>query len=176
MPFPRKREDRDSEDPLVRFPQLEAQPLPLPERTPAPLSALIEACLAKDPARRPAAADLVVELEPLVEDLPRKLTFGRLGSQSERTQGTGRETRGDSDAGNSKTGKKTLADTDGDGSNSRSGRGTDAGSDSATNSGASGQDNSNGSNGTFSRGSIGSVSDGDGDSVSNGGGDSVSAT
>jgi len=77
VPFPRPREARDSEDPRVRFPQLEGEPRPVPERTPAALRGLIVRTLAKLPADRPSASELVLELEPLVADLPRKLVFGR---------------------------------------------------------------------------------------------------
>jgi serine/threonine protein kinase len=77
VPFPRPREARDSEDPRVRFPQLEGEPRPLPERTPAALRGLIARTLSKLPADRPSASELVLELEPLVADLPRKLVFGR---------------------------------------------------------------------------------------------------
>ena len=82
VPFPRPREARDSEDPLVRFPQLEAEPRPLPQRTPAALRELIAETLAKAPADRPSASELVFKLEPLVADLPRKLVFGRRGSRA----------------------------------------------------------------------------------------------
>jgi serine/threonine protein kinase len=76
-PFPREPDARDSEDPAVRFPQLHAEPLPLPRGLPAPLSRLVERMLARDPADRPAAADVAVELEPLVAELPRRISFGR---------------------------------------------------------------------------------------------------
>jgi eukaryotic-like serine/threonine-protein kinase len=76
-PFPRGPEARDSEDPLVRFPQLHEPPRPLPEDLPARLRGLIERMLLPDPAARPAAAEVATELEPLVSALPRKLTFGR---------------------------------------------------------------------------------------------------
>ncbi len=82
VPFPRPREARDSEDPLVRFPQLEGEPRPLPERTPAALRELIARTLAKAPADRPTASELVLGLEPLVADLPRKLMFGRRSSRA----------------------------------------------------------------------------------------------
>ncbi len=82
VPFPRPREARDSDDPLVRFPQLEAEPLPLPSGTPEPLRALIAQTLANDPGRRPSAQELAMGLEPLVADLPRKLVFGRGGTRA----------------------------------------------------------------------------------------------
>ena len=70
-PFPRTTDDR--------FPQLTEEPLPLPEWVPAELSGLIERMLARDPADRPLAADVAAELEPLVADLPRRMTFSRRG-------------------------------------------------------------------------------------------------
>jgi serine/threonine protein kinase len=82
VPFLRPREARDSQDPLVRFPQLRAEPEPLPAGTPEPLRALIARTLAKDPAERPAAAEVAMELEPLVAELPRKLFFGRWGTRA----------------------------------------------------------------------------------------------
>jgi serine/threonine protein kinase len=82
VPFPRAPEAGDSEDPLTRFPQLEAEPQPLPDGTPAPLRELIARGLARDPAERPSAAELAMGLQPLVADLPRKLVFGRWGTRA----------------------------------------------------------------------------------------------
>ena len=76
-PFPREPGARDSEDPLVRFPQLRRPPLPLPDGLPATLTGLIGRMLLRDPAERPAAAEVATELEPLVASLPRKLTFSK---------------------------------------------------------------------------------------------------
>jgi eukaryotic-like serine/threonine-protein kinase len=76
-PFPREPGARDSDDPAVRFPQLTQDPLPLPGRRPEPLTRLVERMLARDPAERPAAADVAAELEPLVAELPRRIRFGR---------------------------------------------------------------------------------------------------
>jgi eukaryotic-like serine/threonine-protein kinase len=76
-PFPRDPDARDSEDPLVRFPQLHRPPLPLSEGLPAALRGLIEQMLLPDPAERPAAGEVATELEPLVAALPRRLAFGR---------------------------------------------------------------------------------------------------
>lgn len=77
VPFPRRKGARDSDDPKVRFPQLAADPEPLPDGLPEPLPDLILATLAKDPDDRPTAAELALGLEPLVAALPRKLTLGR---------------------------------------------------------------------------------------------------
>jgi hypothetical protein len=48
---------------------------------PAGLSDAILACLEKDPADRPTAAELALMLQPLVAELPSKLIFGRRGPQ-----------------------------------------------------------------------------------------------
>jgi serine/threonine protein kinase len=76
-PFPREPHARDSEDPIVRFPQLREQALPMPDGLPAPLTRLVARMLDRDPAGRPAAGEVAIELEPLVAALPRRLTFGR---------------------------------------------------------------------------------------------------
>ena len=76
-PFPRPRDARDSRDPETRWPQLSAEPAPLPRRIPDRLSALVRRCLARDPAERPAAAEVAAELEPLVAALPRPMGLRR---------------------------------------------------------------------------------------------------
>jgi hypothetical protein len=48
---------------------------------PAVLSDAILACLEKDPAARPTAAEVASMLQPLVAELPAKLVFGRRGPQ-----------------------------------------------------------------------------------------------
>jgi eukaryotic-like serine/threonine-protein kinase len=78
-PFPRAKEDRYSDDPLVRFPQLWRDPEPLPGDTPPELRELLLAALVKDPDERPTAAELAVALEPLVAALPRKVRATRRG-------------------------------------------------------------------------------------------------
>jgi serine/threonine protein kinase len=70
QPFP-------SED-GVRFPQLEAEPLPFPKDVPPVLADPILACLRTDPEDRPTAAELAGMLEPLVAALPRRILLGRL--------------------------------------------------------------------------------------------------
>ena len=77
VPFPRPREARDSEDRLVRFPQLVEAPQPLPSGTPESLHDLVLRMLAKAPDERPSAADVVLGLEPLVAALPRRLALAR---------------------------------------------------------------------------------------------------
>ena len=78
-PFPRPPEARESDDPLIRFPQLAADPRPLPGHLPPGLGALIESMLERDPGARPTAEQVVVGLQPLVAAQPRKLTFSRRG-------------------------------------------------------------------------------------------------
>jgi serine/threonine protein kinase len=81
VPFPRREEDRDSEDPAVRFPQLVAEPGPLPDGVQAELRKLILATLGKDPTERPTAAEIAAALEPLVAELPSKLVLSRRGAR-----------------------------------------------------------------------------------------------
>jgi serine/threonine protein kinase len=76
VPFPRAEGARDEDDPEVRFPQLVDEPEPLPDDVPAPLRELVERALRADPAERPSAADLAMELEPLVAALPKRARFG----------------------------------------------------------------------------------------------------
>ena len=76
-PFPRERDARESRDPEVRWPQLVAEPAPLPRRIPERLSALVRRCLAREPGERPAAAEVAAELEPLVAALPRPMGLAR---------------------------------------------------------------------------------------------------
>jgi eukaryotic-like serine/threonine-protein kinase len=75
--FPREPGARDSDDPFVRFPQLGGEPPRLPHGLPAPLTRLVTRMLDPDPAARPAAAEVAIELEPLVAELPRRISFGR---------------------------------------------------------------------------------------------------
>lgn len=76
-PFPRPPEARESADPYVRFPQLLADPAPLPGHLPAGLGELIASMLRKDASERPSAAQVADRLEPLVAELPRKLSLSR---------------------------------------------------------------------------------------------------
>ena len=76
-PFRRARDARESRDPEIRWPQLARDPEPLPRRIPARLAELVLRCLARDPAERPAAAEVAAELEPLVAALPRPMGLGR---------------------------------------------------------------------------------------------------
>jgi serine/threonine protein kinase len=83
VPFPRPKGARDSDDPLVRFPQLREEPRTLPGGVPLPLRELIGRCLARRPEDRISASELVGQLQPLVAELPRKLTFGRRGARAQ---------------------------------------------------------------------------------------------
>lgn len=58
VPFPRPAGARTSGDPEVRFPQLWSPPEPIPDYVPRPLADLIVRLLAREPAARPAAAEL----------------------------------------------------------------------------------------------------------------------
>jgi eukaryotic-like serine/threonine-protein kinase len=54
-----------------RFPQLVAEPDPLPDDVPGPLADAVLSCLAKRPDDRPSALELAQALEPWVAALPR---------------------------------------------------------------------------------------------------------
>jgi serine/threonine protein kinase len=79
VPFPRAGDDRDSEDPLVRWPQLAHEPAPLPDGAPEPLAELLARALSRDPGARPSAAEFAEALQPLVAALPQRLVLGRSG-------------------------------------------------------------------------------------------------
>ncbi len=66
-------------DGAARFPQLVEDPKELPSRTPAELQELILEMLDRDPAGRPSCAEVVERLQPLVAELPRKMTLSRRG-------------------------------------------------------------------------------------------------
>ncbi|MEO8092807.1 MAG: serine/threonine-protein kinase [bacterium] len=78
-PFPRERDARKSADPFIRFPQLTEDVQPLPRWVPAELAELIAATLRRHPAERPTTVEVVERLEPLVVDLPSRLSFSRRG-------------------------------------------------------------------------------------------------
>ena len=63
----------------MRFPQLVRGPEPVADHVPPPLGELLARMLARDPAARPSAAEVVARLEPLVDALPRKLVLSRRG-------------------------------------------------------------------------------------------------
>jgi serine/threonine protein kinase len=79
-PFGRGR-SKDTDAPLEdRFPQLTEEPRSWPAHVPADLAESVSACLRKEPAERPTAAELALSLEPQVAALPRKLRLGRRGA------------------------------------------------------------------------------------------------
>jgi serine/threonine protein kinase len=78
-PFARAQEARDSDEPLERFPQLYADPEPLPDHLPSELTEMVGAMLDPYPGERPRAAQVAASLEPLVAGLPRKLSLSRRG-------------------------------------------------------------------------------------------------
>ena len=80
-PFPRPEGARESADPAVRFPQLHASHADLPKHLPAALRDLVARMLRKDPGERPSAAGVADELEPLIAELPHKLSMSRRGSR-----------------------------------------------------------------------------------------------
>ncbi len=80
-PFPRPRGAGESEEREVRFPQLVREPEPLPDDTPGALRELIGSMLAPLASARPSAAAAALALQPLVAALPRKLSFGRMGTR-----------------------------------------------------------------------------------------------
>jgi serine/threonine protein kinase len=81
LPFRRPRSKADGAPLEDRFPQLEDEPRAWRVPVPGALAEAILACLEKDPARRPTAAELAGMLQPLVADLPSRLVFGRRGPQ-----------------------------------------------------------------------------------------------
>lgn len=76
VPFP-VAEDHDTDDPRQRWPQLHADPYPLPEGTPPELDALVTDCLAYRPDERPDPQEIAMRLEPLLGDLTRGPILGR---------------------------------------------------------------------------------------------------
>ena len=78
-PFPREEGARESEVPEERFPQLVRGPMELPGHLPGALVELIDQTLAPDPRQRPTAAEVAARLEPLVAELPRKMSLSRRG-------------------------------------------------------------------------------------------------
>ena len=81
-PFPRPKDARESDDLLVRYPQLVTEPVPLPaERVPEAARVVLEQMLSPDPAGRPSAAEVVDRLEPVVAELPRKLVLAKRGAR-----------------------------------------------------------------------------------------------
>ncbi len=75
-PFPAGSEGEGPE----RFPQLEQEPRELPGRVPEALQRLIVELLDRDPARRPSCGETIERLEPLLVELPRKVSLTRRGA------------------------------------------------------------------------------------------------
>jgi serine/threonine protein kinase len=76
-PFPKG--DRDGEQAEARFPQLVEAPVDLPDHLPDGLTELVEEMLEADPSARPSAAEVAAGLEPLISELPSRLTLSRRG-------------------------------------------------------------------------------------------------
>jgi eukaryotic-like serine/threonine-protein kinase len=68
---PFSKGDPDSAEPGVRWPQLVEEPATLSGRVPPTLAEPIMSCLARDPAARPAPADVAAALEQVLAKLPR---------------------------------------------------------------------------------------------------------
>jgi serine/threonine protein kinase len=81
-PFPRPEGARDSEVPEVRFPQLVEHPVDMPAGVSGPFAELVEQMLSRDATDRPTAAEVAARLEPLIAELPRKLTLSRRGART----------------------------------------------------------------------------------------------
>jgi eukaryotic-like serine/threonine-protein kinase len=75
-PFPEAGRGESEEE---RFPQLRLSPLDLPNSTPAPLRELVYAMLDRDPRHRPTCAEAIERLEPLVAELPSRMSITRRG-------------------------------------------------------------------------------------------------
>jgi eukaryotic-like serine/threonine-protein kinase len=79
-PFPRPKEARESDLLGERFPQLVRGPEALPGETPDALCELIATMLEPDTGARPTAGEVAARLEPLVAELPRRISFSRRGA------------------------------------------------------------------------------------------------
>lgn len=73
-PFSEGARDGSREE---RFPQLREGPAPLPKTVEPEVAQLVEACLAFEPERRPAAAEVADELERLVAEVPQRPVLSR---------------------------------------------------------------------------------------------------
>ena len=80
VPFPRPGYDKAEHEhvPEVRFPQLAAEMPRLPKDVAQPIREIVEQCLQRDPAARPAASDIVAMMEPMIGLLPTKPVLGRI--------------------------------------------------------------------------------------------------
>jgi serine/threonine protein kinase len=68
-PF-RRRKGFDRADPKQRFPQLTAEPRPLPDTVPSSLASLLRTCLSVDPSQRPSAIDMADALAAMTQPVP----------------------------------------------------------------------------------------------------------
>jgi serine/threonine protein kinase len=73
-PFPKG--DRGA-DGAARYPQLVEEPGPLPDDLPGSLRELVFDLLQKDPDARPTCGEAIERLEPLIADLPAKMSLSR---------------------------------------------------------------------------------------------------
>jgi eukaryotic-like serine/threonine-protein kinase len=76
-PFPRAKDARASEDPEERFPQLTRPAEPLPAQLDPRLRGLLTAMLDPWPPGRPSAPEVAEALEPLVSELPQRISMSR---------------------------------------------------------------------------------------------------
>jgi serine/threonine protein kinase len=67
-PFPDG--DPDAAELAARYPQVAAEPAPLPHDVPAPVADVVLQCLRPDPDERPAPAEIAEALEPVAALLP----------------------------------------------------------------------------------------------------------
>jgi serine/threonine protein kinase len=74
-PFPQGVRDGSRED---RYPQLRRPPEPLPSSVDPEVAELIGVCLALEPERRPAAAEVAQALEDFVDALPQRPALRRV--------------------------------------------------------------------------------------------------
>ena len=81
QPFPRERGASAGDDRNARFPQLVADPQPIPRGVSPAFAELILSTLRKDPAERPTAKELALGLEPLVASMPKMVRLGRGGTR-----------------------------------------------------------------------------------------------
>jgi serine/threonine protein kinase len=84
LPFPAGRSEGETAG--ERYPQLEAEPSPLPREVAAPLAELILGCLAKRPADRPTTLEIADAVEPWAARLPQaRLGLFRPGGRLRRS-------------------------------------------------------------------------------------------
>ena len=71
---PKDYNDKDLEQ---RFPQLVSGPPPMSKHVPREMADIIVGCLQDDPAARPDAQEITLQLEPVLGGLPRRRILGR---------------------------------------------------------------------------------------------------